>query len=238
METLSNKWQTRLVPCNLCSSLDSKTLWIKDSFRYARCMKCGLIYVNPQLLADEIVRIYEIGYASKTALTPSRIDLITHQHVLGLTRPYRRTNRWLDVGCFNGNLLLTAQTEGWKPFGTEISAPAVEFARSQGIDVFEGSLLEANFPDNWFDVVTLSDVIEHLDIPKDYLCEIQRILRPGGLLYMDTPNFNSLVRRWLGKKGYSDLWYTAPNDNGGAGWVDCRMSRSKPMRIASWRSPA
>ena len=39
-------------------------------------------------------------------------------------------------------------------------------------------------------------------------------------------------------KGYSDLWYTAPNDNGGAGWVDCRMSRSKPMRIASWRSPA
>jgi SAM-dependent methyltransferase len=158
------------------------------------------VYVNPQLLASEIVRIYEIGYASKTVMTPPKVDPLTHRRELAFARPYRREGRWLDVGCFNGNLLLTARSDGWEPFGTEISSPAVRYARGQGIEVFEGDLPAARFPDNFFDVVTMMDVIEHLDEPLRYLNEVRRILRVGGGLYMDTPNFNSLVRYVLGRE--------------------------------------
>lgn len=158
-----------------------------------------MIYVNPQLASSEIVRIYETGYANKTVVTPPKIDRVTHRRELAFARPYRSTGRWLDVGCFNGNLLKTAQTDGWQPFGTEISAPAAKFARAQGIEVFEGALPAARFPDDFFDVVTMMDVIEHLDEPLTYLKEVRRILRPGGALYMDTPNFNSIIRYWFGQ---------------------------------------
>lgn len=181
---MDEHWKTQLVSCDLCGRSENETLWVKDGFRYARCFGCGAIYVNPQLLASEIARIYEVGYASKTAVTPPKADLITHRREVAFARHYYSEGRWLDVGCFNGNLLLTARDRGWQPFGTEISAPAAEYARQQGIEVFEGTLTDAHFPDDYFDVVTMMDVIEHLDQPLTYLREVQRILRPGGGVFL------------------------------------------------------
>ena len=91
--------------------------------------------------------------------------------------------------------------DGWNVYGTEISNSAALYGiDNYGIDIFIGTLPAAEFESNYFDVVTLLDVIEHLANPSKYLKEIYRILKPGGLLFMDTPNFNSLLRYIYGKK--------------------------------------
>lgn len=201
MERVLTDWQTRSICCNLCGEDRISELWVKDGFRYVQCRECGLVYVNPQLFQEEIERIYEIGFQSKSESKPAPTDFLSYQPVLQWAAPYRQNGRFLDVGCFKGHLLLAAQNQGWNVFGTEISEQAVENARNeQGLEVFLGALPEASYPDQHFDVVIMQDVIEHLDDPLGYLREIQRILRPGGGLYMDTPNFGSLTRFFLGKE--------------------------------------
>ena len=200
IDSHTTDWKTQSAPCNLCHTDNPSTLWIKDGFRYVRCQTCGLVYVNPQLLSSEIERIYAIGYKSKSASKPRPVDFLAYQPVLSWAAPYKQAGRLLDVGCFKGYLLVAAREQGWAVFGTEISSQAVDYARREHqLDVVLGSLPEAGYPGAYFDVIIMQDVIEHLSDPSNYLREICRLLRPGGGLYLDTPNFDSLTRHALGK---------------------------------------
>lgn len=200
MDPPSLKWKTQYVRCNLCGNDHASELWVKDGFRYVQCQICGLVYVDPQLLPSEIKRIYEIGYQSKSESKPQPVDYISYESVLHWATQYRQSERFLDVGCFKGYLLMAARNHGWSVFGTEISARAVEHAEQElGLDVFLGSLSEAGYPEQYFDVVVMRDVIEHLSDPLGYLQEIYRVLRPGGGIYIETPNFDSVTRYVFGK---------------------------------------
>jgi SAM-dependent methyltransferase len=71
------------------------------------------------------------------------------------------------------------------------------------LDVFAGEITDAGFADNSFDIVTMWDVLEHVRDPLRVLCEVRRILRPGGLLLCSTPNVDSVDanlfgRYWIG----------------------------------------
>lgn len=87
-------------------------------------------------------------------------------------------------------------------YGTEFSPAACDLARAKGIEVRQGDLLNAAFPSESFDVVTLWHVFEHLPEPRNELAEIQRILRPGGLLVIEVPNCGSMGFRFTKEKWY------------------------------------
>lgn len=103
----------------------------------------------------------------------------------------------LDVGCGNGDFLLDARDAGWIVRGIDPDPRAVQTARSRGLDVHETSVHAlADIPDR-FDVVTLSHVLEHVHDPVQTLTDVHRLLRPGGWLYIDTPNIDSRgAARW------------------------------------------
>jgi 2-polyprenyl-3-methyl-5-hydroxy-6-metoxy-1,4-benzoquinol methylase len=104
--------------------------------------------------------------------------------------------RHLDVGCALGFMLQEAKTAGWKPQGVETSAFAAGYATEHtGCPVFAGTVQEAAFASGSFDVITLMDVIEHVAEPRDLVTELARILAPGGVLFIVTPNFGSLFSR-------------------------------------------
>lgn len=228
------------VSCNLCGSEQRTLLWVKDGFQYHRCQGCGLVYISPRLTEAEIASIYAVGFESKSSQRPPPVDYSSYRPFFKAAEKYRRNNTLLDVGCFRGYLLLGARKRGWQVWGTEISRQAADSARLEyGLDVYVGSLLDAQYPSNHFDVVSLFDVVEHLTDPLNYLREIRRILRPGGLLYLDTPNFDSLVRSLLGREWsiffpWHLHYFTADTmrgmiDEAGLDVVSCRCENWGPI---------
>jgi len=102
--------------------------------------------------------------------------------------------RLLDVGCGNGVFLQRAAQAGWDVKGIEPDARAVDAARRTGLDVIEGTL-DSVGDLGMFDVITASHVIEHVHDPSAFLRQIFERLRPGGRVWLATPNVDSLGHR-------------------------------------------
>ena len=128
--------------------------------------------------------------------------------VLGLIGPLREMvelsvmalegppKKLLDVGSGSGHFLTRMRELGWDVTGVEPDGQAARAAReSFGLDIREGVLEEAGFPDNSFDAVTMHHVIEHVSDPVATLQEVRRVLRPGGRTVMVTPNAGALGHR-------------------------------------------
>jgi SAM-dependent methyltransferase len=121
------------------------------------------------------------------------------QELLPVERFIKKFGRILDVGAGLGLLLSQAAKRGWSVYGVELSEYGPHYAKEHfGIEIFHGILENASYPHGWFDAVMLQDTIEHVVDPKSVVDEIRRVLRPGGVLTVSTPNFASLGRRMIG----------------------------------------
>jgi SAM-dependent methyltransferase len=108
--------------------------------------------------------------------------------------------RILDIGCATGIFLNRMKELGWETKGVEPSAEAAEYAITRfNLDVTHGYLADANLPDDFFDVVTIWDVIEHVPEIKPFIREIYRILKPGGLVIATLPNGKAWERYIFGE---------------------------------------
>ncbi len=105
----------------------------------------------------------------------------------------------LDIGCGCGFFLAAARARGWKTAGIDISQPAIDYANTVlGLSVKHADSSDAGFADNAFDVVTMWDVIEHLEDPVAVLAQARRVLKPGGIIVIETPNAESLFHGLAG----------------------------------------
>lgn len=109
----------------------------------------------------------------------------------------------LDVGCGNGSFLASAEEAGWQAVGIDPDPQAVAAAKAQGLDARLGSLDSFDGQAQCFDAITLSHVIEHVHQPRQVVQALHRLLKPGGMLYVDTPNIDStgaseFGRSWRG----------------------------------------
>lgn len=200
------------VACPVCASKDAKVLWTKNNATYVRCNVCSLVYENPRLSEKELVEFYSDKSYFIQGLNPtvtSGYENYFTQCTQALVEEYfdiveqyalQKPGVFCDVGCGPGGLLKVAQTRGWDAVGVEISSWAVQEGEKDGLNIFEGSLLDAQFPSNHFDAVAMFDVLEHLTAPKEYLREIQRILKPGGVLVVETPNVDGFFVRYVYKE--------------------------------------
>lgn len=142
--------------------------------------------------AEDYAAYYDEGNLAVPRFVRDRLD-----EIVGELGTRRKTNRWLDIGCGAGALVDAASRAGWTAQGTEIAPRAVEAAVAQGLDVALGDVLELDLPANTFDVITLVEVLEHVDDPQALLARICGLLRPGGLLYLTTPHGEGLSARLL-----------------------------------------
>lgn len=105
--------------------------------------------------------------------------------------------RILDIGCGPG-WMLAALSGNWDKYGAEISLLAVTGARR----LLPEATIQADFTeyaDGFFDVIVMHHVIEHMTEPVEAMRTVSRILRPGGILLLGTPDFDSPVARRFGK---------------------------------------
>ncbi|MFH0877810.1 MAG: methyltransferase domain-containing protein [Candidatus Omnitrophota bacterium] len=184
--------------------------------RVVKCRKCGLVYTNPRIHEQELECNYS-DMVDESYLAEERGRRLSARAVLKVLKKYRKSgNKLLDIGCATGLLLDEARKDGWEVYGVELSRWAVAFARDmlRLEHIFEGALVEANFPANFFDVVVLKDTIEHLLSPRETLVAIRKILKPSGILCVNTPNIQSWISRMLGAKWWgvkqAHLYYYTP----------------------------
>ena len=194
------------------------------AYDYHRCHECGLLYQQPMPSAGEIAGFYPDTYAVYSEPTRTEFDererktlrKMGYQLPAGKdanklsTRlrgakpvsnviPFIAGGRVLDIGCANGEYLLRLKSIGWHCQGVEFNPQAVAVARSHGLDVFLGDLLQAGFEADSFDFVTSNHHLEHEPDPCKIMAEIVRVTRPGGVVLIRTPNNAALGRRWFGE---------------------------------------
>jgi SAM-dependent methyltransferase len=101
----------------------------------------------------------------------------------------------LDVGCGDGAFLLNARSCGWEAIGVDPDPKAVANASSKGLTVYESGIEYFDGKKEIFDAITLSHVIEHVHDPIAVLEFCFTLLKPGGQLWIETPNIDSLGHR-------------------------------------------
>ncbi len=170
----------------------------------SKCNDCGFVFSLRIPTARELSDYYQTDYDVTRYFSP-----ITEQRYHDLLDQFeseRQTNRILDVGAGYGFFLEIAKKRGWEVYATEITQSAIDLCREKGITVFEGPVESIDFGDLTFDVVVSIEVLEHLNNPGIFVAGIHKILRPNGLFYLTTPNFDSTLRYWL-KERYDVIGY-------------------------------
>lgn len=107
--------------------------------------------------------------------------------------------RLLDVGCANGAFMLQMQGMGWEVRGIDFDETALAYARQAGLNAARGTIADLDPASASFDAITLGHVIEHLHDPRAQLVRLRELLRPGGMLWMATPNIEALGHRLYGR---------------------------------------
>ena len=190
--------------CPLCGTPDGEVVvehhMFGEDFRVVRCTSCGLIRTNPRPTPEWKRHFYDPdcnGYAESQGrdfvYAPDPKRLPGYAQLLDLIHSYSAAgSRLLDVGCASGLFVHEAKRSGFNAVGCDYSANAVAWGRRElGVEIIWSPAEAVSSSDNEYDVVTLLHVFEHLPDPRGVLREIRRILKPGGLLVLETVNYNA-----------------------------------------------
>lgn len=201
----------RYISCPVCGESEFSEHWDCDGYSFVRCRRCNLILQNPQPVFESLDNRYDEEYFR---YEQQNDQLFFDLMLKGLNdigfKPEEtiegRKGSFLDIGCATGVLVKYMKDSGWDSSGVELCGPAAEYgSRTRGIDIFSGTVEQAGYGNDSFDVVHCSHLIEHLNDPSAYMDEIYRILKPGGLFLCTTPNSDGFQARLFGGKWRSAI---------------------------------
>ncbi len=184
--------------CPICQSSFQPLYQIRrftPALEILRCPQCGL--QRQAVFPEDLAALYGESYYSGEAdysYEDERKQEAYYDHVW---RARLRTIRrhvpppasLLDVGCSFGGFVAAAERAGYRGTGLDLSAYAVTEGRKLGRNLIQGDLHQAT---GQYDIITLIEVIEHLPDPLQTMGRLYSLLRPGGLLVIQTANFLGL----------------------------------------------
>ncbi|MGW6196202.1 class I SAM-dependent methyltransferase [Kribbella sp. NPDC055110] len=199
--------------CILCAARGSlRRRFSKESYGIAECLTCGLVQLQPTPTPETLRALYETdayfggvgsGYSEYESQEPEY--LATFREDIRRIAEFVPTGKVLEVGCGYGYFLQCALEAGYDAYGIDLSPSAVKWASERMPDrVFCGLLEEVpEIQEQQYDVIFGSHLIEHLVEPGAFLERAGRLLRPGGVIVLVTPNIGSLLSRASGRRWVS-----------------------------------
>ncbi len=200
-----------LARCALCGSDNPRLLFVgrdrlhhlPGEFKVVQCQKCSLIYLGTRPTQSAIEKFYPVDYApylSYSSFLHRWIRKGGLQKKRHIVRKYKTCGALLDVGCATGDFLRVMSCDNnWKLFGLEPNPEAAhQAAQIPGVDVFCGRLEDATYPSDFFSVITMWHVLEHLYDPLNALRKLRRVLKPDGVLIIAVPVLDSADAKLFG----------------------------------------
>lgn len=197
--------------CPLCSSREIKEKYLIESydipFTIYTCSCCRFRFMNPRFNENAVRNFYNEDYYSgkgNYAYHDER-DIDKHSACVWNARirnirKYIKSGNFLDVGSSFGGLLKSAG-KYFSPYGIEISPYAANHSsRTPGLTIHNGTLDDHPFGHDFFSVITMVELIEHLDDPAGAIEKCFRLLKKGGLLLIQTANMDGLQALILGNR--------------------------------------
>jgi SAM-dependent methyltransferase len=198
--------------CPACGGRPRRTLARFNDRTYVRCAGCGVVYmlrISPppvtyggdyffQDYKDQYGKTYLEDFPGLVKTGKTRLERIA-----ALLPPSGGERRLLDIGCAYGPFLAAARGGGFSPLGLDPAGDAVRYVRERlGIPASRGFFPDATaeIPGGAFDAVCLWYVLEHFAAPGAALDEINRLLKPGGVLAFSTPSFSGISGRFSPKR--------------------------------------
>jgi SAM-dependent methyltransferase len=188
--------------CPICGGATADVATIRSGFSgfdffFRRCATCGLVFVtNPN---EEFGLLYDAAYYRGEGAdsfvnyleemgNPSTIRVYEWR---GITRALQslgvsRVARWMDFGCGLGGLVRYARQQGFANIVGYDQGWGADWAREHGIELLDEDQLRDQA--GTFDVVTAIEVVEHIPGPLGTMCQIESLLKPGGVLFLTTGN--------------------------------------------------
>lgn len=170
-------------------------------FSIARCAKCDLYFQDPMPTKRDLRQLYEEIYNNKHNLPCAKSAFEKKDkgqergRILELER-FKKGGRIMDFGASSG-FFLSELSDNWEKYGIEYSRKAVEKAKKDfNISLLHGGIEKfKKFPDNFFDVIIMNSVFEHLENPKLALNVVHKKLKNNGFFVFNVPNMRSLEHR-------------------------------------------
>lgn len=188
--------------CENCGHGDLESFFDEPKHQLKRCPSCNL-YQKGYLESETVYEgDYHQHYSKrrKSKMRTAAIRLASTTKYLKSERP-----RTLDIGCSVGATVQAAKDRGWEAMGVDISQNAVKYCQSKGLDCHKIDGVKLPFKDNHFDLLTNWHVIEHCRDVKETLEEWYRVLKPGGIMILETPDSTYLKAQWMGQR-YLKFW--------------------------------
>jgi SAM-dependent methyltransferase len=197
--------------CNLCGADDYTVRFPKGYAQLHRlvvCNRCGLMYANPQELIDcerftkaDYPKVFDV-VAAKQYFRKQHVQLPDNLKALAALNTLQpQRGQLLEIGSFCGIFLDRIRSDGWTVTGLEPDLGVADYARGNyGLNIVDGLLPNPALPAASYDAVMLLQVIEHMPDPAANVREIRRLLKPGGVVVVETPRFDSLMFKLLGRR--------------------------------------
>jgi SAM-dependent methyltransferase len=170
--------------------------FIRNDYEVVMCSSCRFYFINPEIdfTEDEWSRLYGEQYFGMQTTWHKKERLRNLKKRFDRIKQTSRNEirNFLDIGSGEGLALIESEARGWNTYGIDITDNRIPKAKVENIKFILGDLLKADFPKNFFEVIYMDSVLEHLINPLDYLKELNRILNPGGIVYIGVPNEDSL----------------------------------------------
>jgi len=164
------------------------------------------LILKDKLLLNILANHYNYPFKSqRNKLTTKVQNVFFKNKILGAhIPPYAKEGKILDIGCSWGGYLFKMQDLGWDVYGVENNQKAADIAinKLNLKNILCGNIHEMELEKNYFDIIRMGMVLEHMHNPVDILKQISFLLKPNGLFIFSVPNVSGLEMKIFGKNAY------------------------------------
>ncbi len=177
--------------CPVCSGSALNSMPLYHEHHLVQCGNCAFVFSNRRPSEQELIDAYQDTRKRSTYFSP--ITKKRFEQILDGFKPYRESGKLLEIGAGEGYFSQTALERNWDVHATEMNEACLDKLRSLDVKTVDLDLSKIE-DENLFDVIVCIEVIEHVTDLQSYISNFYRLLRPGGIVYITTPNYNSIHR--------------------------------------------